>query len=171
MSTTNEFRLASSVREEIEDFLYRENEMLDAWQLPQWYQLFDKEGAYHIVTPGMDNPDTASPEHELFLVSDDMERLWQRVDRLMKPATHVEFPHSRTSHMVSNVRIWRESDEEFGVRTRFLVHRTKFDKTVAFFGHQIYRLRRSADGLRIRDKRCVLDFDSLSDQGKLTIIL
>jgi p-cumate 2,3-dioxygenase subunit beta len=162
---------AAASREDVEDFLYRENDLLDCWELDEWYALFDANGMYHIVTPGLKDADTLSPDNTLFLVSDDMERLAQRIDRLKKPSAHVEFPHSITSHHVSNIRIAPADDGEIVVRTRFIVFRTKYDDTVRFFGHQIYRLVRSGDSFLIRDKRCMLDFDTLSAQGKVTIIL
>ncbi|HTT82860.1 MAG TPA: aromatic-ring-hydroxylating dioxygenase subunit beta [Rhizomicrobium sp.] len=161
----------ASLREEVEDFLYYENDLLDRWQLNEWYALFDKNGMYHIVTPGLKDADTASPDNTLFLVSDDMERLAQRIDRLSKSSAHVEFPRSTTSHLISNIRVSEGENGEVVARTRFIIHRTKFDETVGFFGHQIYRLVRGGNTFRIRDKRCVLDFDTLSQQGKVTIIL
>jgi p-cumate 2,3-dioxygenase beta subunit len=162
---------ASTTREEVEDFLYYENDLLDRWQLDDWYKLFDPNGMYHIVTPGLKDADTVSPDTTLFLVSDDMERLAQRLDRLSKPGAHVEFPRSTTSHLVSNIRVANGENGEIVARTRFIIYRTKFDDTVRFFGHQIYRLVRHGDTFRIRDKRCMLDFDTLSHQGKVTIIL
>lgn len=158
-------------RDAVEDFLYYENDLLDRWELDEWLALFDKNGMYHIVTPGLKDADTLSPDTTLFLVSDDMERLGQRIDRLKKPSAHVEYPHSITSHHVSNVRVAQNDDGEIVARTRFIIFRTKFDDTVRFFGHQIYRLVRSGDTFLIRDKRCMLDFDTLSAQGKVTIIL
>jgi p-cumate 2,3-dioxygenase subunit beta len=158
-------------RAQVEDFLYFENDLLDQWRLKEWFDLFDTEGAYHIVTPGIADPDNASPETSLFLVSDDMERLAQRIDRLMKSSAHVEYPRSTTCHLVTNVRVSQDETGDVNARTRFVVYRTKADDTVRFFGHQIYRLRPDGDSFRIREKRCVLDFDTLSQQGKVTIIL
>lgn len=171
MSAISATRGSATAREEVEDFLFYENDLLDRWQLNDWYALFEKDGMYHIVTPGLKDADTISPDNTLFLVSDDMERLAQRIDRLSKPSAHVEFPRSTTSHLVSNVRVAEAENGEIVARTRFIIHRTKFDRTVGFFGHRIYRLVRHGNSFRIRDKRCVLDFDTLSQHGKVTIIL
>ena len=162
---------ARVARADIEDFLYFENDLLDQWRLREWYELFDRHGIYNVVTPGLADPDNASPEVSLFLVSDDMERLAQRIDRILKNSAHVEYPRSTTCHMVSNVRVSENADGEIVARTRFLVYRTKADDTVSFFGHQIYRLVPEGASFRIREKRCVLDFDTLAQQGKVTIIL
>jgi p-cumate 2,3-dioxygenase beta subunit len=162
---------AAVSRDAVEDFLYHENDLLDRWQLDEWYALFDTNGMYHIVTPGLENADTISPDTNLFLVSDDMERLALRIDRLKKSSAHVEYPRSIVSHHVSNVRVAPGDGDEIVVKTRFIIFRTKFDETVRFFGHQIYRLAPHGSTFLIRDKRCMLDFDTLSSQGKVTVIL
>jgi p-cumate 2,3-dioxygenase beta subunit len=158
-------------RDAVEDFLYHENDLLDRWELDEWYALFEKNGMYHIVTPGLKDADTISPDTNLFLVSDDMERLAQRIDRLKKPSAHVEYPRSIVSHHVSNVRIAPGEGDEIVVKTRFIIFRTKYDETSRFFGHQIYRLVPHDQSFLIRDKRSMLDFDTLSSQGKVTVIL
>lgn len=155
----------------VEEFLYFESDLLDRWELEQWYQLFEPDGRYEIVTPGLPDGETASADDTLLLVSDDMDRLDQRVRRILKKSAHVEYPRSQTSHMLSNVRVVEERDDEISVRVRFLTFRTKADRSVQFFGHQLYRLVRGGDSFRIRTKRTILDFDSLADQGKVTIIL
>jgi p-cumate 2,3-dioxygenase beta subunit len=158
-------------RIEVEDFLYYENDLLDRWDLLTWLTLFEEDCLYEIVTPGIPNADTASADDTLLLASDNMERLDQRVRRILKKTAHVEFPHSQTSHMLTNIRASRLPTGEIDVRTRFLVFRTKSDRTVQFFGHQIYKLTQADGQFRIKSKRSMLDFDSLADQGKLTIIL
>ncbi len=55
--------------------------------------------------PSTDVPADSSPDKNLFYVADDRFRLSERVKRLMKRTAHAEFPHSRTRHLVSNVRI------------------------------------------------------------------
>jgi len=155
----------------VEDFLYQENDLLDRWELEQWYGLFDPAGVYEIVTPGIPDAETASSDDTLLLVADDMERLDQRVRRILKKTAHVEFPRSQTSHMLTNIIIVDDSDDVVTVRARFLTFRTKSDKTVQFFGHQIYKLVRHEGSFRIRHKRSMLDFDTLGAQGKVTIIL
>ena len=59
--------------------------------------------------PATDLAVDASPDNNLFYVADDRFRLSERVKRLMKRTAHAEFPHSRTRHLVSNVRIRKQS--------------------------------------------------------------
>jgi p-cumate 2,3-dioxygenase beta subunit len=158
-------------RTEVEDFLYHEADLIDGWDLLTWLSLFEQECLYQIVTPGIPNADTANADDTLLLVSDNIERLDQRIRRILKKTAHVEFPHSQTSHMLTNIRVTQNAAGEIDVRNRFLTFRTKSDRTVQFFGHQIYKLTHRDGQLRIKIKRTMLDFDTLADQGKVTIIL
>src|SRR4051794_3128961 len=89
-------------RQEIEEFLYQEAELLDTWKMKEWVSLFAAEATYEI--PPIGSPD-ADFKKSLFLVHDDRARLEQRALRLLKKEAHVEYPHSATVHNVSNVRI------------------------------------------------------------------
>ena len=37
-------------REQVEDFMYLEAEMLDEWRLKEWLGLFTADGAYYVPT-------------------------------------------------------------------------------------------------------------------------
>jgi p-cumate 2,3-dioxygenase subunit beta len=159
-----------SERDEVEEFLYEEAALLDAWDLRKWQALFARDGEYLIVTPNLENPETASPSHSLFLVADNQDRLTQRVERLLDKTAHVEFPHSKTRHCLSNIRIDGEG-AALRVRANFVIYRSKNDETTYFPGHVIYELEREGPSFRIRRKRCIIDTDSLAMQGKVSIIL
>src|SRR6266849_1285625 len=89
-------------RAEVEDFLYHEAALLDAWKLDEWLALLTDDARYRI--PSNDTPD-ADPANTLFLIADDMQRIRGRVGRLKDPHAHAEFPHSRTRRLITNVRI------------------------------------------------------------------
>ena len=156
-------------RADVEDFLYLEADLIDQWRLPEWLELFTEDATYSV--PATDLPADASPEASLFYVADDRFRLSERVKRLMKRTAHVEFPHSRTRHFVSNVRILDRGADELTVSAAFLVYRTKDGVTDTYFGSHRYRLTAKAGTLRIREKRCLLDTDGLRPQGRVSIIL
>ena len=103
-------------RQTIEDFLYKEAELLDEWRLEEWATLFSSKGSYLI--PPMGNPN-ADFTKSLYLVHDDRARLEQRAKRLLKNEAHVEYPHSTTLHNVSNVRIVKNEDEVVTVKCNF----------------------------------------------------
>src|SRR5512140_3826752 len=103
---------AAVTREEVEDFLYREAALLDAWQLDDWLALLTEDACYRV--PANDTPD-ADPADTLFLIADDIRRIRARVTRLKDRNAHAEYPHSRTRRMISNVRIVAREPEALRV--------------------------------------------------------
>ena len=167
-------------RTQAEDFLFAECELLDDWRLPEWATLYTEDAVYEITSPATADPLTARPEATLFLVADKIDRIRGRATRLMKKTAHAEFPHSKTRHLLGNVRVSRGEGGEGGqggetrVRANFAVYRTKEDTTTVYMGEAHYTLvedAAQAGRIKIRSKRCVLDLNSLYHQGRLTIIL
>ncbi len=156
-------------RSDVEDFLFNEAELLDDWRLPEWLELFTEDAIYYV--PSTDVAADATPDKNLFYVADDRFRLSERVKRLMKRTAHAEFPHSRTRHLVSNVRIRNRGSDDMEVASSFITYRTKDGVTDTYFGSNRYRLVANDCVLRIKEKRCLLDSDGLRSQGRVSIIL
>ena len=161
-------------RNDVEEFLYREAAMLDRWQLETWLALFTDDAVYHVPTIGTGAD--ANPDTTLFYIADDRARLRERVIRLSKKSAHVEWPRSRTRHMVSNVLIDERGDNELAVSAAFAVHRFRNGAADVYVGSYRYRLAvdRDAAGLaqlRIREKRSMLDMDALRPHGRVSILL
>jgi len=161
----------SPTRSDIEEFLYMEAELLDNWQLPEWAELYTDDARYDVTSLNLDDPANASPQETLFVLADDKERLTSRAKRLMKKSAHAEYPHSKTRHMVSNVRVGAPANGGIPVKANFVVFRTKNDRTSTYMGEAHYMLIAQDGQIRIQRKRCILDLNSLVDQGRLTIIL
>ncbi len=164
---------AESVLREVEAFLFHEADLLDSWRLEEWLGLWAPDGRYLVAPVGISDPMSADPDKVLFLIADDHTRIEQRVVRLMKSTAYAEYPHSRLRHFLTNIRIVSSSPEEVVVTANFLVHRSKDSVTDLFPGQQRSVLRREGEdgSLRIKEKRCSLDLDSLAPQGKLSVIL
>lgn len=156
-------------REQVEDFMFLEAELLDEWRLKEWLDLFTDDASYYV--PATDVAADASPDTSLFYVADDRFRMEQRVERLLKRTAHAEFPRSKTRHMVSNVRIRARTAEELDVGAGVLTFRTKGAVSETYIGTYRYRLCVIGQGLRIREKRCILDMDGLRPNGRISIIL
>lgn len=154
----------------VEEFLFHEADLLDNWKLPEWAGLYTEDARYEVASLSADDPWNADARESIFLIADDRTELGLRADRLMKKNAHCEFPHSRTRHMVSNVRV-TEGVDGVQARANFVTYRTKSGKTSRYMGEARYELRRDGDSFRIRRKRCALDLETLNDQGRLTIIL
>jgi p-cumate 2,3-dioxygenase beta subunit len=164
--------LATIGRGDVEDFLYDEAALLDDWDLDGWFALFDSTLRY--VVPCNDTPD-GDPAQDLVLVDDDALRLRLRVERLNSRKAHREYPHSRTSHQISNVRLGEVTDTgagaELAVTALFTVWRFRNGKAISYVGTYRYGLVVRDGQLRIRSKRCELDMTELRPAGDLAIIL
>ncbi|MDX6364863.1 MAG: p-cumate 2,3-dioxygenase subunit beta [Streptomyces sp.] len=161
---------ATVSRLEIEDFLYAEAALLDAWSLDDWLELFDPDAKYEV--PCNDAPD-GDPDTDLLLIDDDHTRLRARVARLNSRRAHREYPHSRTNHQIFNVRVADPDDaKDIGVTASFTVWRFRGGRTSCYVGQYRYRLRRSDNkGFRIAFKRAELDMTDLRAVSDVAIIL
>jgi p-cumate 2,3-dioxygenase beta subunit len=155
---------------DVEDFLFHEAELLDSWRLPEWTGLYSDDARYEIASLSSIDPLGADPSTSIFIVADDKERMNLRASRLMKKSAHCEFPHSKTRHMISNVRVSQDGDC-LRTKANFVTYRTKSGRTSRYMGEAHYLLEPVGEGFRIKHKRCVLDLDTLNDQGRLTIML
>lgn len=159
----------SVTRVQLEDFLFHEAALLDAWELETWLTLF-VPGARYLVPPA-GSPDDVNPATTLFYVADDYHRLVGRVARLGKSNAHVEFPHSRLRHLVTNVRILGGGDDSFAATSNFVTYRSKRGVTETYLGHHIYELCVVSGDIKIRKKTSFLDTDDIYTQGKVSIII
>ncbi len=155
--------MALLTRADVEDFLYHEAALLDDWKTMEWAELFTEDGEY--LVPPMDIPDADKAE-ALFIINDDHHRLVQRAKRLTRRTAHVEFPHSKVRHTIHNVRILEQDEAGLTVASNQVVQNLD-----TFVCHTIHKLVRTADGLRIRSKRVMLDIDGLRPHGMISAIL
>jgi p-cumate 2,3-dioxygenase subunit beta len=158
-------------RREAEDFLFLEAELLDDWLMEEWAALYSEEAVYEVASPSCEDPVNADPANTLFLVADRIGRIRGRAKRLLKPTAHAEFPRSKTRHMISNIRVVESSEDRIRTRANFAVFRTKEDTSTIYMGEVHHTIVREGGSLRILNKRCILDLNSLYNQGRLTIIL
>ena len=167
--------LESLTRSDIEEFLYREAELLDQWDLDEWLTLWRLDEHTRYVVPCNDTPD-GDPTQDLVLIDDDELRLRMRVDRLNSRKAHREYPHSRTNHQIHNVRLGAVADvgdeAVLPVRAAFTVWRFRNGKAAMYVGTHHYQLVAGAGGAPlIRSKRAVLDMTELRPAADLAIIL
>ena len=155
-------------RQQVEDFLYAEAALLDAWQLDDWLLLFDEDAKYEV--PCNDAPD-GDPARDLMLIDDNYTRLAARVERLNSRHAHREFPHSSTNHQVFNVRVNDASGDDISVTASFTVWRFRAGRSNCYVGQYRYRLRQRDGAFRIAAKRAELDMTDLRDVGDVAIIL
>jgi p-cumate 2,3-dioxygenase beta subunit len=161
---------ASTVtRSDVEEFLYREAAMLDRWQLDQWLALYTDDAIYHVPTIGT-APETGPENHAV---------LHRRRPHAAARARHPpaekgrarRWPRSRTRHLVTK----RPDRRALGVRAAGLggVRGAPVQERAAdvYVGSYRYRLAITAEGLRIREKRSMIDMDALRPHGRVSILL
>jgi len=154
-------------RAEVEDFLYREAALLDAWRLDEWLALLTDDATYRV--PSNDQP-RSDPKSALFTIADDIRRIRARVARLKDPHAHAEFPRSRTRRLISNVRIVEHSPLQ--VEANFVVYRYRTNDDVrTYVGRYRYTLVRSGSELRIKAREAILDSLELASLGTVSFIL
>src|SRR5260370_4213179 len=81
---TLEKSLESMSRQEVEDFLYTEGDLLDHWKLDEWLTLYAADAQYLIPTNDLRAGD---PENDLVYINHDFERLqaWWYASRIAGP--------------------------------------------------------------------------------------
>ena len=156
-----------TLREQVEDFLFREAELLDDWRLDDWVSLFTEDARY--VVPTTDLPE-GDPQRDLVFIDDDVTRLRARVVRLNSRHAHREYPWSRTRRFVSNVRVAESASGELMVTSNVMVYRFRSGEGAPYVGSIRYTLRRNGGEFKIAYRRATLDLEALSWHGAVSII-
>lgn len=135
----------------VEQFLYRQAEILDDRLWDEWLALFTAEGHYWMPAApeqmvGEGQPNIFYEDHYLMRV---------RIGRINHPYAWSQYPPNRTGHVVSNVVVEAE-DPSLGdlvVRSKFFVAEYRNDEQRFFAGKYRHHLTNGPDGYRIRLQR------------------
>lgn len=156
-------------RQQVEDFLYEEAALLDAWRLDEWLGLLTHDAVYRV--PSNDRPES-DPKDTLFIIADDIHRIRARVTRLKGRNTHAEYPPSRTRRIISNVRIVAQNGPELRVEANFVVYRFRREERIReYVGRYRYELRIEEGRLKIARREAILDAMELGSLGSVSFIL
>jgi p-cumate 2,3-dioxygenase beta subunit len=154
-------------RAEVEDFLYHEAALLDAWKLAEWLALLTEDATYRV--PSNDRPES-DPRGTLFTIADDIARIRARVTRLTDRNAHAEYPPSRTRRLITNIRIVGENP--LRVEANFVVYRHRLNEDVRqYVGRYRYELRVQNKHLLIARREAILDAMELGSLGAVSFIL
>ncbi|MBP2077581.1 aromatic-ring-hydroxylating dioxygenase subunit beta [Oceanobacillus polygoni] len=155
-------------RQDVIDFLYTEAKLLDEWKLKEWAALFTDDGTF--IVPPIGEPE-AVPTNSLYYIHDNRSRLQERAERLLKKEAHVEYPHSTTTRNYHNILVNGLNSGVITVECNFTTYRTKREVVDTFIGRASYELIQQDNGLVIKNKKVVLNLDSLRPHGKISLIL
>jgi 3-phenylpropionate/cinnamic acid dioxygenase small subunit len=156
------------LKQEIEEFLYREADLLDERRYEDWLALVAEDVRYWM--PMRRNVKVGEAEREFTRAGQDInwfdegkETLTRRVKQILTGMHWAEEPVSRISHMISNVRLLEvdpspAEPEEVTVRCRFLIYRNRVEtETDILVGKREDLLRRVDGQWQIARRKIVLD--------------
>jgi 3-phenylpropionate/cinnamic acid dioxygenase small subunit len=147
---------------EVEQFLYRQAEILDERRWDDWLGLFTPDGHYWMPA----DPSHSSGEGVPSIFYEDQYMMRVRAGRLEHPRAWSQSPRNRTNHVVSNVIIENEEPETgaLSVRAKFIMVEFRLDEQRYFTGTYRHHLVPTPAGLRIRLQRVdLLNYDGPYD--------
>jgi 3-phenylpropionate/cinnamic acid dioxygenase small subunit len=162
--------MTSSVKEEVEDFLFKEAALLDEHRYDEWLELWSPEGVYFVPC----NEDESDPKQHVSLIYDDDRRRRERVWRLTHSgAVYAQDPPSRLCRVIGNVQLDLSSaDGEVLVDSKFVLVDLRRGKQRILAGKQRHRLRRENGSFKIVEKKVVLlNNDEPFEVGQLVYLL
>jgi 3-phenylpropionate/cinnamic acid dioxygenase small subunit len=151
------------VKQEVEDFLYAEAELLDERRYVDWLDLFAEDVRYWM--PMRRNVPADELEREFTREGADVnwfdegkDTLTRRVKQILTGVHWAEQPPSRICHMVSNVQVLDAGPDEVRVKSRFLLYRNRVETETDFLvGKREDVLRRVDGGFKIARRKIILD--------------
>ena len=134
----------------VEQFLYRQAELLDAKRWQDYIDLFAEDGVYWMP------PD---PSHKTWegmpaIFAEDKNLMNVRMGRVLHPDAWSQRPQWGTNHVVGNVMIEKQAPNgDVVVRSRFHMMELRRDDVRHFAGAYTHHLKKARDGYRIKLQR------------------
>jgi 3-phenylpropionate/cinnamic acid dioxygenase small subunit len=156
-----------ALKEKVEDFFAREGELLDDRQFDAWLDLFADDARYWMPVARNIQHNNREAEYtreqcDVAWFDEDKKTLLQRVMQLNGGDHWAEEPFSRTTHILTNIRIDSASDTELSVKSRFIVYVNRREGEVRLFvGKRADILRIVGDSFLIRKRSIFLDQSKL----------
>ena len=156
------------LKQQIEEVLYREAELLDERRYEEWLDLFTEDVRYWMPMRRNVPADETRREFtreglDVNWFDEGKDTLTRRVKQILTGVHWAEQPPSRICHMVSNVQVLRASPAgpsptEVDVKSRFLLYRNRVETETDFLvGKREDLLRRLNGGWKIARRKIVLD--------------
>jgi 3-phenylpropionate/cinnamic acid dioxygenase small subunit len=156
------------LKQEIEEFLYREADLLDERRYEEWLALVADDVRYWMpmrrnVKFGEEAREFTRAGQDINWFDEGKETLTRRVKQILTGMHWAEEPVSRISHMVSNVRLIEVNPSaaephEVTVGCRFLIYRNRVEtETDILVGKREDLLRRVDGQWQIACRKIVLD--------------
>ena len=146
------------LRLEVEEFLYREADLIDTRRFDDWLDTLADDLSYfmpirrNVKFGSHDERENTRQGRDISWFDEDKWTLRKRVEQIQTGVHWAEEPLSRVCHMVTNVRVRAVRDlpdggSEVDVGSRFLVYQNRVEyETYFFVGKRNDTLRRQAGG-------------------------
>jgi len=152
--------VSPETQQAVEQFLYREADLLDSFALDEWLSLLAEDVTIRVPIRTYTHPGTEHGEfsEDGYYLHNGHKMLSERVTRLSKEYAWAENPRSRVRHVLGNVRV-ETTAEGYEVTNSQHVFRSKGDTGDhdLISAERETTLRASADGLLIADRTVLLD--------------
>ena len=138
------------LQHDVEQFLYRQAELLDTKQWQPWIDLFTPDGVYWMPP----EPSSQTWEGQPAIFAEDKNLMTVRTKRVLHPDAWSQRPLWETNHVVSNVVIRKVSKTgDVEVTSRFHMMELRRDDVRHFAGSYRHQLKKTKDGYRIKLQR------------------
>jgi benzoate/toluate 1,2-dioxygenase subunit beta len=135
---------------EIEQFLYRQADLLDTKRWQDWIDLFAPDGVYWMPP----DPSYKTWDGQPAIFAEDKNLMEVRMRRVLHPDAWSQRPLWETNHVVSNVQIQKPGKNgNLVVKSRFHMMELRRDDVRHFAGSYLHNLVKTKTGYRIKLQR------------------
>jgi benzoate/toluate 1,2-dioxygenase beta subunit len=157
----------SALRQEVEEFIFREAELADAHRCDDWYTLWTEDALYWVPA----NEDEFDPNRHVSIIYEDLEKIETRLFRLKGKRAHAQQPRSRLARVVSNIRLEAaDRRDEIVATANFVLGDVRLNRQEIWMGRLRYVLRRVDGRLKMVQKKVMLLGNDMP-VGNLTFIV
>lgn len=134
---------------DVEQFLYKQAEILDERRWDDWLGLFAEDGHYWMPVTREQTQRDGVPN----IFNEDLNLMKIRVRRVTHPRAHSQTPPNSYSHVVSNVVIEEDNGDTVVARSKFFCSESRNDVLRSFAGSYRHQLQKTGDGFKIKEQR------------------
>jgi benzoate/toluate 1,2-dioxygenase beta subunit len=135
---------------DVEQFLYKQSELLDTKRWQDWIDLFTPQGIYWMPPA----PEYKTWDGQPAIFAEDKNLMTVRMNRVLHPDAWSQRPLWETNHVVSNVSIQKVSKNgDVEVKSRFHMMELRRDDVRHFAGSYLHKLKKTKKGYAIQLQR------------------
>ena len=139
-----------NAQHEVEQFLYKQSELLDTKQWQKWVDLFTPDGIYWMPPDASYKTWDGQPA----IFAEDKNLMTVRMLRVLHPDAWSQRPLWGTNHVVSNVCIRKTAKNgDVEVTSRFHMMEMRRDDVRHFAGSYMHKLKKTKKGYSIQLQR------------------